>query len=259
MSHDIAVFLYCAAGLLIVILAFRLALPLFLVLYAAPIPGPRLGTTKIACVGDSITYGALVRNRRQNCYPARLGELLGENFSVRNFGANARAAQREADLAYWKHKYFQLSCDLAPDIVLIMLGTNDSRKPNWKSLHRYLQDYRALLMHYRSLPSQPIVYALTPPTAFRLKGKKAVKYGMSQQALNEMTGGIRKLASELNIGMIDINAATASHPEYFPSDGIHANADGARFIAETVYSALKDSSCAALASRLTPQKAPATG
>jgi acyl-CoA thioesterase I len=239
MPDYVVVLLYGAVGAVVLLLILRVAIPLFLVLYVAPVPAPVPGTTRVACVGDSITYGTFVKGRRRNCYPAQLEKLLGKTFSVRNFGANGRAVQRAADLPYWKHRYFKESSEFEPDLVIIMLGTNDSRKPNWKGLERFLEDFRDMLTHYRSLPSRPVVYALTPPTEFKLKGKKAVKYGMIKEAVDEMNSGIKKLANELDIQVIDINAATSFHPEHFSFDGIHANAGGARHIAETVYAAIK--------------------
>jgi acyl-CoA thioesterase I len=207
--------------------------------HVAPIAPAAPNTCKVACVGDSITYGTLVRNRRENCYPAQLGKLLGQRFSVRNFGANGRAMQKAADLPYWLHAYYELSRKFSPDVVLIMLGTNDSREPNWKGLEPYLRDYRDMLTHYSSLASNPLVYALTPPTEFKLKNQNAVKYGMNKEAVQEMTVGIKKIAQELGVEVIDINAATAPHPEHFSFDGVHANAKGAKHIAETVCAAIR--------------------
>jgi acyl-CoA thioesterase I len=227
------------AGVLAVFLILRLAVPVFVIVYAPPVAPAVPGTLRIACVGDSITYGTLVRGRRTNCYPAQLGRFLGPAYSVRNFGANGRAIQKGADLPYWKHKYFRLSSEFNPDIVLIMLGTNDSRKPNWKGLDQYLRDYRNMLLYYRSLSPKSSLYALTPPTEFVLKNKKAVKYGMNKKAIDEMTAGIKTLSAYVGVEVIDINAATASRPEHFSFDGIHANAAGAKHIAETVYMAIR--------------------
>ena len=33
---------------------------------------------RVACVGDSITYGAAIKNRAANCYPTVLGKQLGK-------------------------------------------------------------------------------------------------------------------------------------------------------------------------------------
>jgi acyl-CoA thioesterase-1 len=237
--HYASVSLSVLAGLIALVLISRTAFRFYVYHYVAPIPAAPANTCKIACVGDSITYGTLVKNRRENCYPVQLEGLLGKKFSVRNFGANGRAVQKAADLPYWRHKYFELSSEFAPDVVLIMLGTNDSRKPNWKGLEPYLRDYREMLSHYSSLGSKPKVYALTPPTEFKLKNKKTMRYGMSQEAVDEMSAGIKKVAAELGVEVIDINAATAPHPEHFSFDGVHANAKGARHVAETIYAAIR--------------------
>ena len=45
-------------------------------------PGP----VRVACVGDSITYGAGVAGRETNSYSTVLGRMLGSKFEVRNFG-----------------------------------------------------------------------------------------------------------------------------------------------------------------------------
>jgi acyl-CoA thioesterase I len=237
--HYLSVSLYALAGLIALVLIARAAFRLLVYRYVAPIAPAAPNTLRIACVGDSITYGTLVRKRRENCYPVQLGKLLGGKFAVRNFGANGRAMQKAADLPYWQHKYFELSSAFDPNVVLIMLGTNDSRQPNWKGVEPYLRDYRDMLTHYSSLPSKPLIYALTPPTEFKLKNQKTVKYGMVKEAVDEMTAGIKNIAREHNVEVIDINTATAPYPEYFSFDGVHANAKGAKHIAETVFSSIR--------------------
>ena len=240
MPDYINVCLYTFAGLLALVLIVRRAHGFYVYRFTPRVPPAAPNTCRIACVGDSHTFGMLIEHRRANCYPAQLEKRLGKSFSVRNFGANGRAVQKAADLPYWDHPYFELSTQFAPDVVLIMLGSNDTRQPNWKGLEPYLRDYRALLTHYSSLASRPVIYALTPPAAFKLENQNALKFSMIDEAAREMTAGIKTLAGELGIEVIDIKAATAPHPEYFSFDGIHANAQGAMHIAETVYAAIRD-------------------
>ena len=204
------------------------------------VPPPRPGTRRIACVGDSITYGVLLGARDR--LPRRLEQLLGERYSVRNYGANGHTMQKAADYPYWKHRYFRLSNELQPDVVLIMLGTNDSKAKNWIGVERYAEDCKALVEHYRSLPSNPLVYLLTPAAAFRVRNLPTLKFGMSEDAIAQMSQWIRKWVGEFgresSVGMIDVNLATASHPEYFKLDGIHPNKAGTDLIARTVYERL---------------------
>lgn len=85
---------------------------------------------RIACVGDSITWGFTIVNRRKYSYPALLQQRLGADYEVRNFGQNDAAARFDADTPYVKKRVFQESLDWNPDIVLLMLGSNDTKKRN---------------------------------------------------------------------------------------------------------------------------------
>lgn len=194
--------------------------------------------TRVACIGDSITRGTFVWRRRHNAYPAQLQSMLGDDYVVREFGANGHAAQRSADRPYRSSEAFASSVRFQPDVALIMLGTNDVRGDNWKGLDPFLSDYRDLVLHYRSLESSPAVWLLTPPALFRLGGSSKVRYGMDDSALGHVCRGIESVARELGCGLVDVHAATADHPEAFRFDGVHPGAQGARLIAEAVFEAL---------------------
>ena len=43
---------------------------------------------RVACVGDSITFGYGIKDRDKMSYPAQLGKRLGNKYEVRNFGVN---------------------------------------------------------------------------------------------------------------------------------------------------------------------------
>lgn len=206
--------------------------------YAAPVPPAVPGTVKVACIGDSITFGALVRDRKTNCYPAQLEKLLGTRYSVRNFGVNGHSAQKFADKPYWTHKHFLASSSFNPDIVLLMLGTNDAAEHNWIGIDTYLADYKELLRHYADLPSQPVIYIMTPPTQFPCDNYTKVVHTMNNDRLDVITDALIKLGEELQVSVIDIHTATKTHPEFFSFDGLHPDAGGARLIAETVYAFL---------------------
>ena len=197
-----------------------------------------LGILKIACVGDSITRGTFVWRRKKRSYPAQLQTMLGERFCVRDFGVNGHAVQQTADRSYWSSKAFAQSSAFEPDVVLIMLGTNDSRGDNWKGVGPFSEDYRKLVVHYRSLQSSPRVWLLTPPALFRLGRGERVRYNMDDAAIQEMCGAIASLGPALGCEIIDIHQITACHPEAFRFDGVHPGAAGATLIARAVYDAL---------------------
>ncbi|HSV13091.1 MAG TPA: GDSL-type esterase/lipase family protein, partial [Tepidisphaeraceae bacterium] len=97
--------------------------------------------TKVACVGDSITYGSRIEDRAHDSYPAQLGRMLGDQYNVRNFGVSGATLLKKGDRPYNKTKEYQPALDFAADIVVIMLGTNDSKPQNISHKDEFVADY----------------------------------------------------------------------------------------------------------------------
>ena len=196
--------------------------------------------TRIACVGDSITYGATIRDKSHDSYPAQLGTMLGRKYSVKNFGASGYTLQESCDRPYTSHKRYKKSLDFKPDVVLIMMGTNDPTPYNGISTEAFQDDYRQLILSYQELPSRPDVILMTPASVFPENFNPAKPYKIRAGVAGEAAKAVRELAKELGLPFIDIHEVTASHPEFFLQDGVHPNELGAKAIARTVYEALKD-------------------
>ena len=118
---------------------------------------------KVACVGDSITAGYALTNPGTQSYPAQLQILLGSGYSVGNFGLSGATLLKQSDFTYWNSSQHTNSLAYNPDIVLIMLGTNDTKPWNWNATN-FAADYHDLIAQYQALPTQPKVYiCLSPP------------------------------------------------------------------------------------------------
>jgi len=187
----------------------------------------------IACIGDSLTWGYLVEDREVNCYPAVLNDLLGDDYVVGNFGVNGYTMLKTGDAPYWDHENFKLSTMFDPDIVVIMLGSNDSKPHNFTSLDAYLADYEEMINHYRSLANKPRVYIVTPPAVF--PPGEAEMTDIDSENVDLMADAVRSLGKKLRVSVIDMNKKTKDFPEGFVADGVHTNAKGAKLIAETVF------------------------
>lgn len=120
---------------------------------------------KVACVGNSITYGAGIANREKNSYPSQLQYYLGDGYEVKNFGSNGATALVSGDYPYVKTSVYKESKAFQPDIVLIKLGTNDTKPHNWNK-EQFVIDYQSLIDTYRSLESHPRIILLTPVRCF---------------------------------------------------------------------------------------------
>ena len=191
------------------------------------------GTIRIACVGDSITFGAGVENRENNCYPVVLGKLLGARFEVRNFGVSGATLLKNGDLSYWKLPQFEHLTEFAPQVIILALGTNDSKPQNWKYREQFAADLRAMLDQFGSWPSHPKTWVCFPPPVYE------TKWGINEQTIRgDVIPLIKRVALEREVPTINLHQALSNRPEYFP-DKIHPNAAGAGMMAMTIFTALK--------------------
>lgn len=190
---------------------------------------------KIACVGDSITYGYTIEQRERNSYPAQLQAMINDKVEVKNFGFNGSGVQKSSNLPYWNQEEFQESLRYQPDIVYLMLGTNDAKDINWKNKERFKKDYVALLKEYQKLDSHPIIYLMTPSMAYSLAKDGTLFHGIALDNIKKITSVVKEIAKEEAFEVIDIYKATQEHKENYLVDGVHPDKDGATRIALNAY------------------------
>ena len=192
-------------------------------------PRPRAGQKRVACVGDSITYGCFVPGQPWNSYPRQLGRKLGRGYCVGNFGYTNRTALKNADHPYTAEKLYRQSLAFQPNTVLLMLGTNDTKTVNWNA-EAYARDLGELIESYLELESRPQVFSLLPPPVFPFCGK--LRWDIRSEVLeNEVLPICRRVAGEKGVPVIDTHSTFVGRKELF-MDGCHPNARGARVIAE---------------------------
>ncbi len=187
--------------------------------------------TRVACVGDSITHGIGIPGRRWASYPAVLEKLLGRDFHVRNFGVPGATMSRAGELPWWDQPEFQAATDFAPQIVIIVLGTNDSKPQNWIHGTNFSHDYEAMIDHFAALPSRPRILLALPPPAF------SNAHGIDESVLAIQRTQLRVIADRRGLSLVDLHTPLSHRLEWFP-DTIHPNAEGAAAIANAVASAV---------------------
>jgi acyl-CoA thioesterase I len=120
---------------------------------------------RIACVGDSITAG--VGASEGNDYPTELGRMLGQQYSVNNFGVSGSTLLKHGDLPCQNQKAFKNAKAFNPDIVVIKLGTNDTKPYNWRFKDEFVADYKDMINQFRTLPSKPKIFISYPAPVVR--------------------------------------------------------------------------------------------
>ena len=202
--------------------------------FVHPLKKAAPGQIKVACVGDSVTYGYGIRHRSKYNYPRVLQDLLGESYCVNNYGYSGRTVASTADRPYINEKLYRQSLDFQPDIVVFMLGSNDSKPFNWTE--NFGESYRAIVESYLALEKTPQFYIVIPTPVFPVDGE--VKYHISSNVLqNKIVPETRKIAAEMELPVIDMNLPFLGRPDLF-SDGCHPNKDGALLYAQIVHRAI---------------------
>lgn len=186
---------------------------------------------KVACVGDSITQGLTIKNPLFDSYPSQLKRMLGEDWEVRNFGVMSKTLLQQGDQPYQNTRAFTESLKFEPDLVIIKLGTNDTKEINWSHQTQFINDYKSLIAQYQALPSNPKILLCYPAPVVQ------AAMGIRTEPLEEQRRMIQQIATEQSLGLIDLYTPLLGYPEWLP-DKVHPNVEGAHLIARTVYQKL---------------------
>lgn len=190
---------------------------------------------KVACVGNSVTYGYGIENRDVNCYPAQLQALLGEGYEVANFGHSGTTLLRHGHRPYVNVPEYEAALGFKPDRVVIHLGLNDTDPRNWPNYgDEFVEDYLSLIDAFRQAsPSCRIwICRMTPIFHDHSRFVSGTRDWFWQEQKT-----IETVAQIAGLPVIDLHGALYDRPDLFP-DALHPDADGAGILARTVYSAL---------------------
>ena len=209
------------------------------------ITSPAHAALRVACVGDSITYG--VNLPPDQTYPADLQKSLGPKADVKTFAfpglslLSLPTGNPPYHPAYVGTPYYKQALQFNPNVVIIMLGTNDGSftfgpGQNWTAVYgaRFTAQYKALIQSFRQLPAHPQVYVATCPTVFGVN-----QYAIDPAIVNDtVVPRVVKVAAAVHAPIIDVHGATAPYSADF-GDKVHPNPNGAAIIAQKVYSCLR--------------------
>lgn len=191
---------------------------------------------KVACVGNSVTFGYGLPNREAEAYPVQLQQLLGKDYQVGNFGHSGATLLSKGHRPYIEQQAYRDALAFTPDLVVIHLGLNDTDPRNWPN-HRdeFIGDYLRLIDSYKdSQGNKPKVWICRMTPIFnhhpRFKSGTRDWFWQIQEA-------IETVAQNSQATLINLHSPLYSHPNLF-ADALHPDAEGAGIIARTVFSAI---------------------
>lgn len=171
---------------------------------------------KIACVGNSITYGMGIANREKNSYPAQLQNMLGSGYEVMNFGHSGATVLKNTVNPYWKTKAYADALKSEPNIVLIKLGTNDSKGQNRNRYDEFENTYKELINSFRQLSTKPRIILVAPVAAFSTD----TTYISDPVLVNRIIPMIQHVAYREKLEIINLHPLFVDKESMFP-DKIH--------------------------------------
>ncbi len=182
---------------------------------------------RVVFVGDSITAPS-------DGYTAKTAaQFSGTDYSFMNAGQSGYCLSPAADSPYTSLSNYKNSQLFLPNIVFIMLGTNDSKPRNWTERGvsaRFEQDLKDMVNAYRALDSKPTVVIATSPTVYMNKGRVDT---IDNDTVDLIVAIQKKVAAELDCPLLDINAVTKNQDTWFnDNDGVHPNQTGHAGMAE---------------------------
>ena len=200
-----------------------------------------LGTTiagkpiRVACIGNSVTYGYGHQSPGQTSYPTQLGQMFGEGYDVRNFGHSGATLLFRGHRPYIQQQAWRNALAFAPDKAIIHLGLNDTDPRNWPNYRDdFIPNYLAIIDSLRAVNPNVEVWVCRMTPIFhghrRFKSGTRDWHAQIQQAIEE----VARLA---DVHLIDLHTPLYNRPDLF-ADALHPNAEGATILAQTVYSAM---------------------
>lgn len=211
------------------------ALSLLLMVAVSGVGATAKRPTKVACVGNSITYGYLLPDPSTQSYPAQLGRMLGAGYEVRNFGHSGATLMKRGHNPYDKLPECRDAMAFAPDIAVIHLGINDTDPRDWPDYgSEFERDYESLIAGFRRAnPDVRVLIArLTPIKTehFRYRSGTEVWRDKIQRS-------IENVARATGVELIDFEAPLLDRQDLMV-DALHPNEEGAGVLARTVAGAI---------------------
>jgi len=196
--------------------------------------GPKKDAVRVACIGNSITDGFGIDMASQRGYPAQLQQLLGDGYHVKNFGVSGRTMLNKGDLPYQNELAWRDALAFRPDIVIIKLGTNDSKPENWQYNKGFKDDLQQMVDALQANKNNPRIFLCTPIPAFK------PTWNINDSVIvHGITPVINKVAKKNKLQVIDLHTLYANDGDKMIDDGIHPDAKGARRMAEIIAEQLK--------------------
>lgn len=154
----------------------------------------------------------------------------------------------KGDYPYMNEMAWQDALAFRPDIVIIKLGTNDSKPENWQYGSDFQKDLEQMILTLRPdlaqlnkgkkakvrIDAKPEIFLCTPIPAFK------PTWNISDEVITNKIIPIQQaVAKKYGLHVIDLHTLYANDGDKMLDDGIHPDTKGAQRMAEIIVNELK--------------------
>jgi lysophospholipase L1-like esterase len=193
---------------------------------------------RVACIGDSITAGTVLKDRDRTSYPAVLATLLGPAYDVKNFGRSGATvtALGEGALPYRELPEFQAALAWHPQVVILMLGTNDTKTAVFDAgSDTFETEYQRLVNQFLDLPTRPRVI-LCQPVPVIGEGR----FTINEENRKKLLPIIAARSQADSLDLLTFEDLPSKYPDGLP-DRVHPNAQVTEDLAKAIGAHLQSS------------------
>ena len=190
---------------------------------------------KVACIGNSITYGMGTDNPATDSYPSQLQKMLGDGYTVGNFGKSGATLLNRGHRPYMQQEEFRKAMDFGGDIAVIHLGINDTDPRDWPNYRDFfVSDYLALIDSCRAANPKVriLVCRLTPIFNRHPRFESSTRDWEDQIQL-----AVENVARTAGAQLVDLHETLYAYPGLLP-DALHPDKEGLNRLARTICSAI---------------------
>ena len=204
---------------------------------------------KVACVGDSITYGA-TSTKTGRTYPAYIQEMLGPDYLVMNAGISGYSIVSTDEYAYCLTEEYARAKEFAPDVVLFALGTNDANPTpsqpykNWDDpkndrKNRFIKSTEALLDSFSEINPDVQIYIIIPASLFKVGDDSWGAEKWTEGLKTHVIPLLREISEKRELHAVELFDWSIGNKEVF-ADGLHPKDEGYKTLARFIYDSIKD-------------------
>ena len=199
-----------------------------------------MGMQALQINNDSIQFFTLPGYGAMS-YTTFLAERLGADYTVENLGVSGTTAMASGIYPYAETLAYSQSLEAGADIVVLMLGTNDTSGTSWRGAATFAEEYEALVATYLALDPQPRLILCTPPAPQSQDWPEGmVSFGVQPAAYAAVNDAVRATASRHSLPLVDIYTLTEGQSAWFLDDGIHLADEGASAVADAIGSEINN-------------------